>query len=282
MVLISDLSLEDYTARQLRELEPDKLLERAMTARPSGNYRYDGGPSWTPQPYPGFAVVSMVDENPGNTELPDALQTIQAELLRQCPWEGALYLLPPSSFHQTIANTLSGTRFLEHIYNPGLEPEFPGWVGEAFNGMAGNASGVDEDANGIAGTINGTIGAPGDLVMNLIGLSIFGTALGVLGVFEQESAYQKVMRFREGLYGDEVMGGLDIKCTRPFIGHVSLAYVEQDLNPTHKLALAETVYQINQDHFSVPLPFYMNQTGLRRYEHLSEFKTRPAYPRYYF
>ena len=41
MVLNADLSHQDYTARQFRELESDRLLERAMVSRPSGNYRYN-------------------------------------------------------------------------------------------------------------------------------------------------------------------------------------------------------------------------------------------------
>ncbi len=279
--MAQDLSFSAYTARQFHELEQGQLISRASEVRPSGNYRYEDG-QWIPNPYPGFAVITMVSDHPRNASLPEALTEVQRDLVSSCPWEGSLYLLPPSSFHQTIANTLSASRFLEHIYNPGLEPDFPGWVGEAFKGIAGDARAIAGDANGIARTDMGTMGARGGFVMNLIGLSIFGTALGALGVFENQSAYQKILRFREGLYGDEVMGGLDIKCTRPFIGHVSLAYVAQELTPTQKRALGASVYQINQDHFRTPLSFYLDQTGLKRYEHLSEFKTAPSYPSYYF
>src|ERR1700678_3210075 len=134
MVLNADLALQDYTGRQFRELDPGRLLERAMVSRPSGNFRHIGA-GWAPQPYPGFAVVSMVDENPGNMRLRDALRALQTELLEQCPWEGALYPLPVDSFHQTVANTLSEERFLQHIVRPGLEPVYPDLVAMAFEKM---------------------------------------------------------------------------------------------------------------------------------------------------
>ena len=130
MTPMTDLSFTEYTDRQFRELEPDRLMERAMALRRSGNYKYAG--AWVPQMYPGFAVVSMVDENPGNGNLSERLQVIQQQLIEQCRWEESLYLLPAGSFHQTVANMLSEERFLQRIVRPGLEPAYPSLVARAF------------------------------------------------------------------------------------------------------------------------------------------------------
>jgi hypothetical protein len=139
MLTIADLSYQDYISRQFRELEPDRLQERAKAVRPSGNYRH-GVKGWVPQSYPGFAVVSMVDENSGNDGLTSLLKAVQADLLDQCPWEEALYLLPPTSFHQTVANTLSEERFLHNIVRPGLEPVYPDLVARVFSNMPSSHS----------------------------------------------------------------------------------------------------------------------------------------------
>src|ERR1700722_3562725 len=174
-ILTKDLSFDEYTRRQYRELTPDKLLERALSVRPSGNYRYDGN-GWEPQSYPGFAVVSMVDENPGNESVVTVLGAMAAGLMERCPWGESIYLLPPNSYHQTVANTLSEKRFLDHIVDAGLEGEYPGMVGKAF-GAIKPAGGTEP------------------LAMKMIGLSIFGTALGVLGVFENVADYQRILHF---------------------------------------------------------------------------------------
>ena len=293
MVLNADLSHQDYTARQFRELEPDRLLERAMVSRPSGNYRYnhlalaadgrggaptsgvqsgtpaDGGrrevasngAEWAPQPYPGFAVVSMVDENPGNTPLPDALKAIQVELLEQCPWEGCLYPLPASSFHQTVANTLSEERFLQYIVRAGLEPVYPDLIAMVFEKMP--------------------VRPASTLPMRLIGLSIFGTALGILGVFDNEADYCRILDFRSAFYADPGLQALDIRMTRPFIGHITLAYIEADLNTRQREELAAAVHRINRS-LGRSLPaFNLSLAGLRRYHHLSAFLREVDYPQYH-
>jgi hypothetical protein len=260
MVLNADLALQDYTGRQFRELQPDRLLERAMASRPSGNFRYIRA-GWAPQPYPGFAVASMVDEHPGNMRLRDALQVIQAELLEQCPWEGALYPLPVESFHQTVANTLSEERFLQHIVRSGLEPVYPDLVAMAFERM--------------------TVRPARALPMRLIGLSIFGTALGLLGVFENEADYCRILDFRSAFYSDPGLQALDIRMTRPFIGHVTVAYIESDLDTRQRSALAAAVHHVNSSLGDALPAFDLSLAGLRRYHYLSAFLREDDYPQFH-
>jgi len=237
------------------------LMERAMAVRPSGNYRYDGN-GWEPQPYPGFAVVSMVDENPGNEGLADLLGKVATGLTERCPWEEGIYLLPADSYHQTVANTLSEKRFLDHIVDAGLEAEYPGMVEKAFGGISVTAT------------------AP--LAMKMIGLSIFGTALGVLGVFEKEADYQRILHFRSGFYSDPGLAALDVRMTRPFIGHITLAYIETDLTGQQRQHLAAAVHALNGQLKEVEPVFHFSSTGLRRYEHLSAFRWEDGFPRYHF
>jgi hypothetical protein len=255
-----DLPYKDYIDRQFRELEEDRLQERALAVRPSGNYKRNGT-GWVPQSYPGFAVVSMVDENSGNNGLSSLLKAVQADLLDQCPWEEALYLLPPTSFHQTVANTLSEERFLHYIVRPGLEPVYPDLVARVFSNMPSSSSRI--------------------LPMRLIGLSIFGTALGLLGVFDDEAAYRRVVGFRSSFYADPDLQALDVRMTRPFIGHITLAYIEKELSDSQRKTLADTVYDINRQFEKVMPVFNLSLTGLRRYHHLSAFLREEDYPRYH-
>jgi hypothetical protein len=261
-ILTKDLSFDEYTRRQYRELTPDKLLERALSVRPSGNYRYNGA-GWEPQSYPGFAVVSMVDENPGNESVVTVLRAMAAGLMERCPWEGSIYLLPADSYHQTVANTLSEKRFLDHIVDAGLEGEYPGMVEKAFSRIAPTAQAQP-------------------LAMKMIGLSIFGTALGVLGVFENVADYQRILHFRSGFYSDPGLAALDVRMTRPFIGHITLAYIEADLTGEQRQQLAASVHALNGQLKEVEPVFHLSSTGLRRYEDLSAFRWKEGFPRYHF
>jgi hypothetical protein len=260
----TDLSFAEYTDRQFRELEPDRLVERAMALRPSGNYKFMNGKGWVPQSYPGFAVVSMVDENPGNGHLPELLRNIQGDLMKRCPWEESICLLPSGSFHQTIANTLSEERFLQRVVRAGLETEYPLLVARAFQAIP----------------VTHTHGRT--LAMRLIGIGIFGTALGLLGVFEDETAYRRIIDFRAHFYADAGLSSLDVRMTRPFIGHLTLAYIETELNHRQREQLATAVNAINTGLEARAPGFNLSITGLRRYHHLSSFFRNEDYPRYHF
>lgn len=285
-----DLSYKDYTERQRREVEADRLQERALVLRPSGNYKWVGasallaknnaqrqpandGPSagqvaglpggvgWVPQSYPGFAVISMVHENEGNNGLSAMLKAVQADLLEQCPWEESIYLLPSDSFHQTVANNLSEERFLQRIQRPGLETVYPGLVNRAFTRLPSLPRRV--------------------LPMRLIGVGIFGTALGALGIFDDEEAYNRILDFRSGFYADPYLGELDVRMTRPFIGHITLAYIESELDALQRSALASALSDINRQFGQTQPAFNLSLTGLRRYHHLSAFHREEDYPRYH-
>lgn len=258
-VTSQELSFRNYTNRQLEEITPERLRERAAMVRPSGNFFYNGH-KWSPSEYKGFAVVSMVEEQPGNELLPFQLSALQDELRKHLQPSAAYYMLPPSSFHQTVANTASAQRFHSLIVEPGLEEVYPTIIKEAFNRIP---------ADGIPAT---------PIRMKLAGLSIFGTSLGLLGVFEKEEDFQRIIRFRSGFYGDRVLSGIGIRRTRPFIGHITLAYVEQDLDTTQREHLAAVISTMNESIRQKNYCFSLSGTGLRRYDHLAEFRREDTYP----
>jgi hypothetical protein len=257
---ISDLSFGDYNKRQLFEISEERNKDRALKTVPAGNFCYCNN-SWTPQSYEGFAIISMLSENEGNEPLIARLSEVQKELQYNLPPAYAFYQLPVESFHQTIANTLSADRFEQHILIAGLEEVYPKMVAEAFYQIP-----FVEDAVPIK--------------MRMKGLSIFGTAIGMLGLFENEDDYDRIVRFRSGFYGNRQLAQLDVRMTRPFIGHITLAYIEHSLNKNQKEHLAVVINELNETLSSEENYFYISRTGLRRYHHLAEFIKQDNYPNY--
>src|SRR6516164_2391208 len=129
-----DLPYDVYQQRQLSELNGEKILERSREVRRADKFVFNGN-TWVPVPYEGYAVVAMLDENKGNRTLSENVSGLQKKLVDLFPVKNALFPLPASSFHQTIANTLSTSRFQESVYDVGLEEEFPYIIEEAFNGI---------------------------------------------------------------------------------------------------------------------------------------------------
>lgn len=258
----TELTFAAYQERQHHEISPGGLRARAALAAPGGRARFERG-AWTPLPYPGHAVVAMADAAPANARLAGELRAIQRELGAALGDPAALYPLPAASFHQTIANTLSDARHRRLVVERGLAAGYPASVAGVFAGIPPQF-------------------ACQPLALRLIGLGIFRTALGVLGVFDAEEDFERVLRFREHFYRHPRIAQLGIRRTRPFIGHVTLAYLEKPLADGERTRLAEAAAAINRSLDGRAMRFELRQAELRAYDHLAEFKPLPGLPAFPF
>ncbi|GAB3221111.1 hypothetical protein [Spirosoma arcticum] len=259
---VPELDFATYQERQVRETTPEQLAYRARQLRQSGKFAYEDG-NWHGLSYEGYAVVSMVDTNPSNADLSDRLQNMQHQLVSCFDLPETCFLLPPDSFHQTVANTLSDDRFRENVVANGLEEQYPSLIQTAFDQIS-------------------TTTEPEPIRMRLVGLSLFSGAIGILGIFDQQADYERILHFREQFYADENLARLTVRRTRPFIGHITLAYLEADLTDDEKHRLVSTCVAVNQSLAEQPLFFTISTTELRKYPHLADFQTKPGYPVYSF
>jgi hypothetical protein len=252
----TELSWLAYQERQHHEITRPRVAERAASMRPGGKFRFHAG-HWRPEPYVGHALASMVDGFAGNAALRPQLEALQAELSYAVADPSALYLLPSDSFHQTVANTLSADNHRHFVIERGLEDDYPRLVTETLGDLP--------EPHGRE-----------PVCLRLIGLGIFSTAIGALGVFDRESDFQRVLAFRDNFYGHDRIGNLGIRRTRPFIGHVTLAYIEAPLDDAGRDRLVDTVDSLNRLIATREFHFRLPRVELRAYSHLAEFRPLPG------
>jgi len=255
-----ELTFAAYQARQLHEISPAGVAARAAKLRPAEQFRYQDG-SWVPNPYVGHAVVTMVASTPANDPLIHTLTSVQSGLLERLAAPRTFYPLPAASFHQTIANTLSAEKHQSLVVDRGLAAEFPAIVTQTFSDIPAWA-------------------ASETLTMRMVGLSLFGTALGLLGIFDREENFHRVLHFRDHFYGDARLADLGIRRTRPFIGHITLAYIERELDDATRARLVDLVISINRELSLHNLHFHLPAAELRGYRHLAEFTPFPGLPQF--
>jgi hypothetical protein len=260
--MVEELNYATYQERQRREIHPNVLRQRASAAEPAGKFRRTDG-HWEPLPYPGIAVVSMVEGEPENRTLSAQLTSIQQELRRGLDDDRTYYLLPPASFHQTLANTFSAERYQEHVVGNGVEEEYPRLIGEAFAGVEG-ALGEEP------------------LRLRLIGTALFRTCIALLGDFPNREDCERVLRFRDQFYTNPSLRRIGLRRTRPFVGHVTLAYIERELGPESRQRLVEVVCGLNAQIAGQEPVFCIRGAEPRWYDDLSSFVPRPEYPRFSF
>jgi len=65
--------------------------------------------------------------------------------------------------------------------------------------------------------------------------------------------------------------GLGIQKTRPFIGHITLAYIEADLSLIEKKALVEVTTTLNEQWQNEKHSFYIDHAQLTTFTNLASF-----------
>ena len=267
-VPITDLNYIDYHYKQWKELTYEQQVFRANNTKLAGNFSFEDN-QWTAQPYYGFGMISLLNHQEKNYILSQLLFETQLQLMSLLEEKTGpeihekIYLLPEDSFHQTIANALSNLRYDQHITDQNLTDSYPSIIHESLQQYK---SVFD----------NKTIR------MKMIGLGIFGNALGVLGVFNDPYEYNSIVNFRNHFYQHKQIKNLGIQQTRPFIGHITLAYLESDLSLVEKKALVETTTIINEVWQNEKNIFYIDQTCLTSFSNMASFKVTPnIYPIYF-
>ena len=259
---VEELSYSVYEMRQRDEISRLTLEMRASLLGKGHKFQYQNG-VWAPVSYPGISVVSMVDYEGENMKLHATLCDLQSRLAERANLPSALYMLPPDSFHQTLANTFSADRYEQHIVQAGLVDAYPRLLERAFEAIETDV--CDEP-----------------ICMRLIGFSLFRTAIGLLGVFPDPKDYERVLQFRNGFYGNADLHAIGLVRTRPFIGHITLAYIEDVLENASCGHLVDVISDLNTQIENMDLTFAISETEPRWYDHLAAFEQRDHFPLFSF
>lgn len=259
---VSELGRQAHNERQRVEVSLEGLQIRGQKLKATDKFNYSDG-AWYPQEYVGYAIVSMLNVNPDNQGLSNTLVGIQEAIQEGMQLPHQFYMMPQASFHQTVANTLSGNRFKEHIIAKGLQNEYPEIIKTALDK-----------------TSSPQLEQP--MAMQLIGVGIFGSAFGALGVFESEADWKAIMQLREDFYSNDDLNQHDIKRTRPFIAHITLGYIDGELSSEQAEKLVQVVNDINTSTDFIDAIFHIDNVQLRSYDHLAEFIYKPNYPTFKF
>jgi len=255
---VRELGYDEYQSRQFEEISLMQIEKRTELLN-IGNRASWNGRSWKPTPYPGFAMQAMLSERFDKTAISMELQDMQKKLVESVQQPGTLYPLPAASFHQTVANTFSANRLEENLASKGLVESFPKIIEECLESWSPNENQAPP-------------------LMRLIGISIFRTAVGILGTFDRARDFQRVLDFRDFFYSHPKLNELGLRRTRPFIGHLTLAYVESELSYEQKQGLVDCISALNERIRKNPIFFEMPCARLHSYSNLSAFNTFPEYP----
>ncbi len=256
----SDLTFDEYIRWQYNAISFENLSKQSIQLKATNKYVFDGI-NWSIPDYEGFAVISAVNVNPGNENCFNLLIKLKDNLKSRLQNETTYYWLPEESYHQTIANTLSNGRYNINIKEPGLIQQYPEIIKSAFDSISLPASSTPVD-------------------IKMLGFNVFGSCIALLGIFEDKYDYERIINFRKQFYSNPSLNKLGIKLTRPFIGHITFAYVCKELTDPLRERLAQTLNNFNNTIERMNIVFKISFTELRYFKNLSHFEMEPDYPSY--
>ncbi|NRA28272.1 MAG: hypothetical protein HRU10_13635 [Opitutales bacterium] len=258
--MTDELDYTEYEARQRFEITEAGMRARMPSLGIGGRARWIDG-RWEPQPYPGYAFQAMVKPYPENSAAFLRLVEIRDALCASLGSGGdpALFPLPEDSFHQTVISTFSAGRLEKYVTLAGLTSDFPDLLARHIPAPRRSES------------------LP-SVKMRMIGVSLFRTAIGILGTFDEQADFQRVVALRHAAYQNDVLNKIGLERTRPFIGHATLAYLERPLAEEEKAVLIGRILKINRAVEAEPMFISMPEARLHRYDTLAEFFPDPAYP----
>lgn len=259
---IYDLQHADYHRYQMQAVSMPGLMHQASLLQKADKFRWtDTG--WVPLPYKGYAFVSMVRNHPENEEFYFETIEIQNLLKRLLHNDKKYYMLPHDSFHQTIANTFSDKRYQSNVVSRGVEHEYSLLVKQAVEAIPSRT-------------------VPRPLQLKIIGIGIFSTVLAFIADIPDKEDYDAILMLRNNIYTAASLTRIGLRRTRPFIGHLSLAYIEDQLSESERDQLVTVCDTINGYISQKNLVFNILYTELRRYNDLSAFYYEKEFPRYWF
>lgn len=255
----AELSHAEHDARQLQQCSAEALAASAPSLHAGEAASWEpsrGLDAWRPLPYPGLAFQAMGDADVRNQASVQRLCELQQALVALADGPGRYYPLPRDSLHQTLISTFSGSRRERHLVATGQLAGFPALLAQTLAAVVPPA--------------------PRDTVrMSLVGLSMFRTAIGALGIFENPEHYARVLALRARAYDDPRLRRVGLTRTRPFIGHVTLLYLQATPGAAEQARLLEALAAINRELRSRPLAWMMPVAELCEYAHLSAFPRHP-------
>jgi hypothetical protein len=216
-----------------------------------------------PVSFPGYSVITPPGEEDSiNVDFYQQLTTVQ-EQLGQLLDPDLLVLLPPNSFHFTLADLIWDNSYRQAINeNPEFEAQLNQQIQASFQSFQQNT----------------TVNKPS--TWQLLGLSIRPRAILVCLVPTDKESYQPIMQLRRSIYQNSALIGLGIEQQYDFTAHITLGYfgaIPEDLDRDH---LCKIISQVNDNLNETLLTnqsplLTVNRAELRKFDTMFDYYREP-------
>lgn len=247
----------DYLKQTEEALKEVRIKESASLLKPLGKFFRNDHGKWEPMFYPGYTIITPTfSDDMDNFRAYALLGEIARKFIKRLDLP-ALIAAPCSAMHMTVARLISGDEFLAKVRNARENDEL--------------LAALD--------SVSRQVPANGPWKFEIKGLTIYpqGVIAALLSP-STEADYQKLQDFRNLIYENDLLKEKGVERKRSFQGHITLAYIEEELEAQEGMSLANRLIEINQRFSSNPLQFEINRPEVRKFENFLKFHRQAGWP----
>lgn len=248
-----DGNYQEYINRVVQMTSPVNYQQQLDNIQSSPKFNQGN-----PVEFPGFSLITPpCAEDNINNNFYQFLEKAQTQL-KQLLGENLFIVLPPQTFHITIADLI--------------------WEKSYLNAVKANNQFDDlliKEISHIFQQYNNTVTLNNPLELEVLGLSIFPRAIAVC-LAPTEASYEAIIKLRQLIYQDEQIIKLGIEQQYEFAAHVTLGYfgeVDENLNLEQVKSLLINIS--DQWLEEVPPLFQIKNIELRKFNDMVTYIRQP-------
>lgn len=255
-----DLAFQEYQQYIDANLTPDVLRSTLEQLRPKRLFVKDGPGEWQPLRHAGYTLITPTfADDPENFNAYAKLDDIR-QLLARTLNPDHYVPAPLAALHQTVARLVSGSE-AENQNQEMFQEHFLTQMRETLARLS--------QFEPVPMAIKGISVLPGGFIAALL------TTVA-------EGEYQRLMSFRKQIYHNQELSKFGVEPQRPFVGHVTLGYLQVPLASTDQKSLYETILAINRLTLMTPVSFRITRVDLRKFNNYLRFFRKNDWPVYRF
>jgi hypothetical protein len=214
-------------------------------------------------PFPGYTIMTPPwEEETDNSTFYAHLQDYQQHLLRLSVNSDWIVLVPPSSFHLTLADIIWDSAYYDACEkNPQFEEQLRSCFVDIFQQYQQS---MQQQTHPIRWEVQGLIVMP--------------RAIGVCLVPQNEACYEQIVNLRRAIYQNSNLMALGIEQHYHFTGHVTLGYFGEIAPNLDRDHLTTMLSQLSQQWIENSPELIIHRAELRKFDDMTRYYRKPDWP----
>jgi 2'-5' RNA ligase len=257
-----DDNYQAYLNRMMRATLPEAYQAQVNHIQESSKFSRDGE-TWVASQFPGYTVVTPPGSQDGaNAGLYDFLTQYQAQVTATLGTD--LFIpIPRETFHLTIADLIWDRAYAHAVEaDSNFDEKLQASIAESFQQSA-------------------HLRSQQPIPFRAAGLMVMTRALSISLAATDETSYQQIIDFRRSVYQNPHLMSIGIEQQYHFTPHITLGYFGS-LTGVDRVALAQTIDQLNQPWLETEKTFWVKEAQLRRFSDMEHYDREATWATFEF